>query len=203
MPNHQPVKKFKIIGGACKGLGLNLPNVSSTRPTKAIVRESFFNTLQAEINGAHFIEVFSGSASMGLEALSRGAKSAVFFEQNKSAYATLLENISLFKNRMKRMKKEIEIQTFLDDAFKLLPVLCLKNGVLNILYFDPPFETSGFLGIYEKCFQALERLLKRSNPKNLLAVFEHESVHEMPKSLATLAIIKQKKFGKTTLTYFQ
>ncbi|MGL2830817.1 RsmD family RNA methyltransferase, partial [Helicobacter pylori] len=119
---------------------------------------------------------------------------------NKDAYKTLLENISLFKNRL---KKEIEIQTFLDDAFKLLPTLCLKNGVLNILYFDPPFETSGFLGIYEKCFQALERLLERSNPKNLLAVFEHESLHEMPKSLATLAIIKQKKFGKTTLTYFQ
>ncbi|GAA8667859.1 16S rRNA (guanine(966)-N(2))-methyltransferase RsmD [Helicobacter pylori] len=179
---------------------MNLPNISSTRPTKAIVRESFFNTLQAEISGVHFIEVFSGSASMGLEALSRGATSAVFFEQNKSAYATLLENIALFKNRL---KKEMEIQTFLDDAFKLLPVLCLKNGVLNILYFDPPFETSGFLGIYEKCFQALERLLKRSHSKNLLVVFEHESLHEMPKSLATLAIIKQKKFGKTTLTYFQ
>ncbi|XNZ31218.1 16S rRNA (guanine(966)-N(2))-methyltransferase RsmD [Helicobacter pylori] len=200
MPNHQSVKKFKIIGGACKGLGLNLPNVSSTRPTKAIVRESFFNTLQAEIIGAHFIEVFSGGASMGLEALSRGAKSAVFFEQNKSAYATLLENISLFKNRM---KKEMEIQTFLDDAFKLLPALGLKNGVLNIIYLDPPFETSGFLGIYEKCFHALERLLNRSHSKNLLVVFEHESLHEMPKSLATLAIIKQKKFGKTTLTYFQ
>ncbi|GAA9988527.1 16S rRNA (guanine(966)-N(2))-methyltransferase RsmD [Helicobacter pylori] len=179
---------------------MNLPEISSTRPTKAIVRESFFNTLQAEIRGAHFIEVFSGSASMGLEALSRGAKSAVFFEQNKSAYATLLENISLFKNRL---KKEIEIQTFLDDAFKLLPMLCLKNGVLNIIYFDPPFETSGFLGIYEKCFHALERLLERFDPKNLLVVFEHESAHEMPKSLVTLAIIKQKKFGKTTLTYFQ
>ncbi|MGL2687781.1 16S rRNA (guanine(966)-N(2))-methyltransferase RsmD [Helicobacter pylori] len=200
MPNHQPVKKFKIIGGVCKGLGLNLPNVSSTRPTKAIVRESFFNTLQAEINGAHFIEVFSGSASMGLEALSRGATSAVFFEQNKSAYATLLENIALFKNRL---KKEMEIQTFLDDAFKLLPMLRLKNGVLNIIYLDPPFETSGFLGVYEECFQALERLLNRSHSKNLLVVFEHESLHEMPKSLATLAIIKQKKFGKTTLTYFQ
>ncbi len=200
MPNHQPVKKFKIIGGDCKGLGLNLPNTSSTRPTKAIVRESFFNALQAEIKGAHFIEAFSGSASMGLEALSRGAKSAVFFEQNKDAHATLLENISLVKNRL---KKEIEIQTFLDDAFKHLPTLRLKNGVLNILYLDPPFETSGFLGIYEKCFQALERLLERFNQTNLLVVFEHESVHEMPKSLATLAIIKQKKFGKTTLTYFQ
>ncbi len=200
MPNHQPVKKFKIIGGACKGLGLNLPNVSSTRPTKAIVRESFFNTLQAEINGAHFIEVFSGSASMGLEALSRGAKSAVFFEQNKDAYKTLLENIALFKNRL---KKEMKIQTFLDDAFKLLPTLGLKNGVLNIIYLDPPFETSGFLGIYEKCFHALERLLNRSHSKNLLVVFEHESLHEIPKSLVTLAIIKQKKFGKTTLTYFQ
>ncbi|GAA8086788.1 16S rRNA (guanine(966)-N(2))-methyltransferase RsmD [Helicobacter pylori] len=179
---------------------MNLPKTSSTRPTKAIVRESFFNTLQAEIIGAHFIEVFSGSASMGLEALSRGAMSAVFFEQNKSAYATLLENISLFQNRL---KKEMEIQTFLDDAFKLLPTLGLKNSVLNIIYLDPPFETSGFLGIYEKCFQALERLLNRSHSKNLLVVFEHESLHEMPKSLATLAIIKQKKFGKTTLTYFQ
>ncbi|AFI05332.1 16S rRNA (guanine(966)-N(2))-methyltransferase RsmD [Helicobacter cetorum] len=200
MSNYQLAKSFKIIGGVCKGLSLNLPKISSTRPTKAIVRESFFNTLQTEIRGTHFVEVFSGSASMGLEALSRGAKSAVFFEQHKSAYTTLLENISLVKNRL---KDTIRIQTFCDDAFKHLPLLPLKDDVLNIIYLDPPFETSGFLGIYEKCFQALECLLKHNNNKNLLVVFEHESVYKMPKNLVTLAIIKQKKFGKTTLTYFQ
>ncbi|WP_104748099.1 16S rRNA (guanine(966)-N(2))-methyltransferase RsmD [Helicobacter cetorum] len=202
MPNHQKplIKRFKIIGGECKGLNLNLPKVSSTRPTKAIVRESFFNTLQTEIYGAHFIEVFSGSASMGLEALSRGAKSAIFFEQNKSAYATLLENIALVE---KRLQCPIQASAFCDDAFKHLSVLPLKDSVLNIIYLDPPFETSGFLGIYEKCFQALENLLKHSKKLNLLIVFEHESVYKIPKNLVTLAIIKQKKFGKTTLSYFQ
>ncbi|WP_104712486.1 16S rRNA (guanine(966)-N(2))-methyltransferase RsmD [Helicobacter cetorum] len=202
MSNHQNplVKKFKIIGGACKGLSLNLPTTSSTRPTKAIVRESFFNTLQTEIYGAHFIEVFGGSASMGLEALSRGAESALFFEQNKSAYKTILENIALVEKRLQCSNRAHAIY---DDTFKHLPNLSLKNDRLNIIYLDPPFETSGFKGIYEQCFYALETLLNRSNRTNLLVVFEHESVYKIPKNLVTLAIIKQKKFGKTTLSYFQ
>ena len=80
---------------------VNLANASvkrdsaTTRPTKSIVRESFFNTLAHEIYGACFIEGFAGSGSMGIEALSRGARVGVFCEQDLRALHALERNLSL------------------------------------------------------------------------------------------------------------
>ena len=69
----KPITK-KIISGKFKNKVLKLPSKTTTRSSKAIVLESFFNTIQFDIIDATFVEVFSGSGSIGLEALSRGAK---------------------------------------------------------------------------------------------------------------------------------
>ena len=70
----------KIISGKYKGRSLKLPSKTTTRSSKVIVLESFFNTIQFGIMDAVFVEVFSGSGSVGLEALSRGAKKIIFME---------------------------------------------------------------------------------------------------------------------------
>ena len=72
----------KIIAGKYKGKTLKLPSKVTTRSSKGIVLEAFFNTLQYEIIDAVFVEVFSGSGSIGLEALSRGARQLFFMEIN-------------------------------------------------------------------------------------------------------------------------
>jgi len=92
MKNRQLTKK--IIAGKYKGKVLHLPSKTTTRSSKTIVLESFFNTLQFEIMDANFVEVFSGSGSIGLEALSRGAKKIYFMEKDRDAVKTLKANIA-------------------------------------------------------------------------------------------------------------
>ena len=72
----------KIIGGKYKGKKIKLPPLSVTRSSKSILRESLFNTLQQDIAGKNLVEVFAGSGSIGLEAISRGAKKVFFIEKN-------------------------------------------------------------------------------------------------------------------------
>ncbi|MBD3823925.1 MAG: RsmD family RNA methyltransferase, partial [Epsilonproteobacteria bacterium] len=84
----------RIIAGKYKGKTLKLPSKESTRSSKAIVLESFFNTIQFDIIDANFVEVFAGSGSIGLEALSRGAKRVYFMERDKDALATLRSNVA-------------------------------------------------------------------------------------------------------------
>ena len=88
----------KIVAGKYKGKTIKLPPLSTTRSSKGIVLESFFNTIQFEIIDEIFVEVFSGSGSIGLEALSRGAKQVYFMEKNKEALKILKENIDDIDN---------------------------------------------------------------------------------------------------------
>ena len=89
----KPITK-KIISGKYKGKTLKLPSKTTTRSSKSIVLESFFNTIQFDIIDATFVEVFSGSGSIGLEALSRGAKKIMFMERDSDALKVLKANIS-------------------------------------------------------------------------------------------------------------
>ena len=82
----------KIIAGAYKGKVLSLPSLDVTRSSKAVLKESVFNVLQFDIIDKIFIESFAGSGSIGLEAISRGAKRAYFIELDKNSYQILLRN---------------------------------------------------------------------------------------------------------------
>ena len=80
---------IKIIGGKYKGKKLFMGDKKTTRSTKNILKESIFNTLQWEVNNSTWVEVFSGVGSIGLEAISRGAKKAYFLEKDLEAIKIL------------------------------------------------------------------------------------------------------------------
>ena len=82
-----------IIAGDFKGKKIEIPDIFTTRSSKGIVKESFFNTIQFELLDKNFVEVFAGSGSVGLEAVSRGASNAYFMEYNKIAFKCLESNI--------------------------------------------------------------------------------------------------------------
>jgi len=86
---------MRITGGQYCGRILKVPNSDAIRPTQDRVRESVFNIIQCEIGGKSFLDLFAGSGAVGLEALSRGAVSATFVEQNRKHLAVLNENINL------------------------------------------------------------------------------------------------------------
>ena len=185
----------KIIAGAYKGKVLNLPSLDVTRSSKAVLKESVFNVLQFDIINKIFIESFAGSGSIGLEAISRGAKRAYFIELDKKSYSILVKNC-----------KSINIekcQTIQGNAFVQTPLILdfLKNSKEEvILYVDPPFDfREGMEDIYDKSFRMIENI---ENSNIFKIIIEHESKLEIPKILGKFSLEKTRKFGKSSLSYF-
>ena len=198
MKNKPLSKKMskKIISGKFKGVTLKLPSKESTRSSKTIVLESFFNTIQFEIIDATFVEVFSGSGSIGLEALSRGASSLIFMEKDRDAVQILKKNISLTDPNL--------CSVYAGDSFvniKSVVKTLVKNDEEAYFYIDPPFSIrEGMEDIYDKMI----RLIASLPPENVkLIIIEHMTGLELPETIHDFNKTKSKKFGNTTLTYFK
>jgi len=185
----------KIIGGEFKGKLIEIPNIFTTRSSKGILKESLFNTLQFEIMDKNFVEVFSGSGSIGLEALSRGASQCYFIEYNKVAYNVLQENIQ----RLNPAK----CQYMFGDSFEKFDTLLNmveKRDEKTYFYFDPPFSTrDGMDDVYDKTLGLIEKI---DASKCMMAIVEHMSQLEMPQTIGELEQVKRKKFGRSTMTYY-
>jgi 16S rRNA (guanine(966)-N(2))-methyltransferase RsmD len=184
----------KIISGKYKGITLNLPSKTTTRSSKSIVLESFFNTLQFDIVDANFVEVFSGSGSIGLEALSRGAKKIKFMEKDKDALKVLKLNIA------KTDSNACEI--FSGDSFlNIKNVLKSLNDESAYFYIDPPFNIRESMeDIYDKTMELIAYLPQKNVE---LIIIEHITGLVIPQTLGAYNLKKSKKFGNTTLTYYK
>ena len=197
-------KTLRVIAGKHKGLKLYAPKVA--RPSKAILKESCFDTLGSYIIGMHFIEAFSGSGSMGIEALSRGAKKAVFFEQDKEALEILRQNLALIsKHTSNRDTKENppktqNYQIIQGDSLQNLPTFLATLTDSSILYIDPPFFIrQNYADIYEKCANIIAHIHSKALG---LIIIEHSSLYAFKECLGCFSQVRTKRFGKSSLTYF-
>ncbi len=185
-----------IIGGEFKGKMIEIPAISTTRSSKSILRESLFNTLQFDIVDKPFVEVFAGSGSVALEAISRGALRAWCIEKNREVYDILCSNVQ-------RVAPE-KIETIWGDSFKEFKNVYKELKSLNkkaYFYFDPPFSIrEGMEDIYDK---TLELLGSIEAPYCKMAIVEHMSKIDLPKTIGELRLSKKRRFGKSTLSYYK
>lgn len=192
---NSPIITKKIIAGKYKGKTLKLPSKETTRSSKAIVVESFFNTLQFDVIDSIVVEVFSGSGSIGLEALSRGAKKIIFMEKDRDAIKTLRENIA--------QTDQSACEIFEGDSFSNIVQVKKRLASLGesaFIYVDPPFAyREGMEEIYDKTLAMIASL-----PLEIvtLIIIEHMSTLELPAAIGHFNQIKSKRFGKTSLTYY-
>ncbi|MDD5051677.1 MAG: 16S rRNA (guanine(966)-N(2))-methyltransferase RsmD [Sulfuricurvum sp.] len=192
---NSPILTKKIIAGKFKGKTLKLPSKETTRSSKAIVVESFFNTLQFDIIDAVLVEVFSGSGSIGLEALSRGAKKIIFMEKDRDAIKALRENIA--------QTDPSACEIYDGDSFLNISTVKKRLNALGggaFIYVDPPFSyREGMEEIYDKTIDLIASFpLELAN----LIIIEHMSTLELPESIGHFNRLKSKRFGKTSLTYY-
>ncbi|MGE4295706.1 MAG: 16S rRNA (guanine(966)-N(2))-methyltransferase RsmD [Campylobacterales bacterium] len=185
----------RVIAGRYKGRKILLPDLEGTRPTKNIVRESLFDTLQTDLHGHAFVEVFAGSGSVGIEASSRGCDNVCFIEADRTAYATLQKNIKTLGIEGAR--------TWQGDSFLLLKEAADYLRLLRLkgwFYFDPPFDIrQGQQDVYAKT----EALIAALNPEQVQGVvIEHRSEYAPAETLGACSLVKRRKFGKTTLSYY-
>lgn len=181
-----------ISAGKYKGKKLALPSLESTRSTKAILKGSLFDSLQYDIMDEVFVEVFGGSGSMGIEALSRGAKHAYFIEKDKAAYQTLKSNCKVID--------EIHSTPLQGDSFVLFPSLLSQLSSKAYFYFDPPFSIrEGMEDIYQKVIDLITSIPRE---KAQLIVIEHMSTLVLPDQIGIYTLQKTKKFGNSSLSYY-
>jgi 16S rRNA (guanine(966)-N(2))-methyltransferase RsmD len=198
MKRNRKIKVYTtpIIAGEFKGRRIEIPASDTTRSSKAILRESFFNTVQFDIVGKNFVEVFAGSGSVGLEALSRGAGQCFFMEKDGQAYQCLQNNIAKLDPS--------RCHSFFGDSFQLFErvyEMLERSGEKSYFYFDPPFAIrEGMEEIYDKTVALIEKI----RPEVCEAVaLEHMTGLSLPERIGTLEKTKSRKFGKSTLTYYR
>ena len=184
-----------IIAGKYKGKKIAIPAIDTTRSSKSILRESLFNSIAYDVVDSNFVELFAGSGSVGLEALSRGAKKSYFLEQNKTAFRLLNENINNIDP-----KNATALQ---GDAFALFESLYKQlkaEGRDTFFYFDPPFSIrEGMDDIYDKCIDLIAQI---KDPFAKMVIIEHMTNIDLPETIGSLKLVKYKKFGKSSLSYY-
>ena len=133
---------MRITGGEFGGRNVKVPKSDAIRPTQDRVREAVFNIIQCELAGADFLDLFAGSGAVGLEALSRGAKSATFVEQNRRHLAVLGENVESFR------VQSAAVDTVSADVYRW--IASYAGPGFSIGFADPPYalgEEKGYASV--------------------------------------------------------
>lgn len=124
---------MRVIAGTARRINLVSPSGNNTRPTTDRIKETLFNILQTEVYDARFLDLFSGSGGIGIEALSRGAKESVFVENNREAVSCIKKNIE--KTRFTDCSQVMAM-----DVMQALRRLEQLNNPFDIIFLDPPYE---------------------------------------------------------------
>lgn len=134
-PQGKSTGQLRVIAGVHRGRKLPVLDIQGLRPTTDRQKETLFNWLMMDVQGAVCLDMFAGAGSLGIEALSRGAKQTFFVEKNKAAALNIQDNLSLLKYENSQAK------VFHNDAFTVLSTE-LSSSVFDIVFIDPPFNAS-------------------------------------------------------------
>lgn len=128
---------MRVISGSARGRKLKAPEGMTTRPTTDRIKESLFNIIAADLYECRFLDLFSGSGSMGIEAISRGAKKAVFVDNNRNSVSVINENI-----KATRFEERAEVMCC--DVSNAIARLGSLGEKFDIIFMDPPYN-KGFI----------------------------------------------------------
>ncbi|MDD6489565.1 MAG: 16S rRNA (guanine(966)-N(2))-methyltransferase RsmD [Clostridia bacterium] len=175
---------MRVITGTARGRRLETPVGNDVRPTTDAVKESVFSIIQFNIEGRTFLDGFAGSGQMGIEALSRGAKRAVFIDQMK-------QSVQIIKNNLNK--------TGLSDRATVLPTdtiafLASTSEKFDIVFFDPPYRT----GILQSALENVPRVMNKGG----IIICEHPTDEQLPTETGDFAVKKHYKYGKIMITVY-
>lgn len=178
---------MRVITGTARGMTLKAPAGMKTRPTLDQVKEALFSAIQFEIEGRRALDLFAGSGQLGIEALSRGARSAVFVDQSRQAIAALRENLT--KTRL--LEKAQIVQS------DYLSYLARCRETFDLIFLDPP---------YAEVF--LETALKKISEIDILSdsgiiICERPPEKQLPDAVGGLQRCRDYRYGKTAVTLYR
>ena len=189
---------MRVIAGKARGTRLAGLKGADIRPTLDRVKESFFNKVGQTLEGETFLDLFAGTGSMGIEALSRGAEKVVFVEKNHQAQNLIYSNLERCHLGPDGVDSQDKNWVLLKhDALHALKVLDERGYSFDIVYVDPPFADD----VYADCLLALSR--SRLLMEASLVVVEHHSQKVLEKKYDKLAFQVERRLGDSCLSYYQ
>ena len=177
---------MRVITGKARGVALKTPD-GHTRPTSDRVKEALFSIIQFDIPGTTVLDLFGGTGQLGIEALSRGAKKAVFVDEREDACRLIKENL-------RRTKLEQDGQVVRSDYLSYLNRCREKFG---IIFLDPPYAEV-FLENSLKCITEIDILESGG-----IMVAERPLGKELPWDFPGYSRSKDYKYGKTLITLYR
>jgi 16S rRNA (guanine966-N2)-methyltransferase len=180
----------RVLAGELKGQRLTTPRGRTTRPTADQVRIACLDTLMPFLVAGPFLDLFAGAGGVGIEALSRGAPSATFVEQDGAALRALRDNVE-------RLGLRGRARVLRSDAARAVAELGAGGERFAIVFLDPPYDSP-------RAAPALEAVAAGAILiGGAVVVLQHGTKAPPPESPGVLALWKARRFGETTLTFFR
>ena len=182
---------MRITGGEFGGRNLKVPKSDAIRPTQDRVREALFNIIQFEVAGCEFLDLFAGSGAVGLEALSRGAKSVTFVERERRHLAVLKENVNLLVSAGPRGRGRYDAVAA--DVYRW--VERYVGPGFTIGFADPPYALGEEKGYASVLATLAERGVIRPGGLFIAEMTAVQKAEETP----GWELIRDRTYGKTRL----
>ena len=181
---------MRLISGTARGTKLYTLEGKTTRPTLDRVKESLFNIIQNEIPNSVFLDLFSGSGAIGLEAASRGAKKVILCDKSKDAVKVINKNIEKTHLSGKVELYNLDYESLLETKI---------NEKLNIVYIDPPYDSDFAI---KSIKVILERKLIDENSVIIVETDDEEKILENLKTVK-IDITDKRKYGRAVLIFLK
>ena len=177
------MSKLRVSGGEARGRRLKAPK--NIRPTQGMVKQAIFNMVGARVEGANVLDLFAGSGALGIEALSRGAASVTFVDQQPRGLAILRQNLDAlgFKERAHVVR---------GDVVRWLEASPQAVGSADLIFLDPPYENV----VLDRALRVLDREVTSAT------VLAEHSRRQEPPSLSRMRVDRQRRYGDTMVTVF-
>lgn len=180
---------MRVIAGDHRGRHLTAVPGKGTRPTTDKVKESIFNIIGPYFDGGWALDLYAGTGSLGIEALSRGADKGVFVERDQRAFATVKQNLAA-------LKLEERSELYRTESSRALKVLAKREICFDLVFLDPPYAQ-------QKIAEEVEQLQQLG----LLApeawiVAEHDASIRLPERIGHCQVYREATYGDTSVTIY-
>ncbi|NUO08694.1 MAG: 16S rRNA (guanine(966)-N(2))-methyltransferase RsmD [Candidatus Brocadia sp.] len=189
---------MRIISGSAKGIYLSSVKGSTTRPIPDKIKEALFSILADVIPDCHVLDMYAGTGAIGIEALSRGAKSCIFVENNWSAIQVIKKNLEAT-----RLRDKARVLKY--DVFEIIPYLEKNSIEADLVLASPPYPLIEKKSYRDKLLTLFSSLCSKHmvRSEGLMLLQHRKTVFEITPEASHIELFDTRSYGDTQLSFFK
>ena len=189
---------MRVIAGCARGIHLSSLKGDRTRPIQDRTKESLFNILSGVIPGSRVLDMYAGTGAIGIEALSRGAASCIFIENDRPAIEVIKKNLEVTKLQGKA-------QVLLYDVFEIIPYLEKNKIEVETVFASPPYPLVEKGSYRDKLLNLFSLMCSKHiiQPEGLIILQHRKTDFEMPQEAIYLELFDTRTYGDTQCSFFK